>query len=317
MVPPGPPTSSTVRPLSEPAADSRDGRHRGTRVHGHARLLEGVGQDRAQLGLLPRQEAGQELHQGDVAAEAAEDGAPLAAHGAAADDQQAAGQGVEGEGPVGVDHPGVFGTGDGEGSGLGAGGHDEVGRPDLLGGLGAGRVDRDDPQGGGVEERRRAAQDLDLGVTQEPLDSCAQAVDDLVASGQRRRGSRRRRRPRRCRSRLRAVASWQTAAACSIALVGMQPRLRHTPPSAARSTSTTFMPSWAARSAATYPPGPAPTMARSQVCTELTPPGGGPQPRCPPPGASRHPRATWRTAPACWRRTAAPAGRPGSRRRPR
>ena len=52
------------------------------------------------------------------------------------------------------------------------------------GGLGARRDGRDDPQGGGVEERRRALQDLHLGVTQESLDSGAQPVDHLVASGQ-------------------------------------------------------------------------------------------------------------------------------------
>lgn len=44
---------------------------------------------------------------------------------------------------------------------------------------------------------------------------------------------------------------------------GMQPTLRQVPPRYSRSTQATLMPSWAARMAATYPPGPAPMTIRS------------------------------------------------------
>src|SRR5579883_122198 len=47
------------------------------------------------------------------------------------------------------------------------------------------------------------------------------------------------------------------------ALVGMQPTFRHTPPRYSFSIHTTLAPSWAARMAATYPPGPAPMTATS------------------------------------------------------
>ena len=45
----------------------------------------------------------------------------------------------------------------------------------------------------------------------------------------------------------------------------MQPMFRHTPPNLSISTQATFMPSWAARIAATYPPGPLPITIRSKV----------------------------------------------------
>ena len=48
------------------------------------------------------------------------------------------------------------------------------------------------------------------------------------------------------------------------ALVGMQPMLRQTPPRWRSSTHATFIPSCAARIAATYPPGPLPTTIRSK-----------------------------------------------------
>src|SRR6185436_7444551 len=44
-------------------------------------------------------------------------------------------------------------------------------------------------------------------------------------------------------------------------LLGMQPQLRHTPPSACASITLTRAPSSAALMAATYPPAPAPRMA--------------------------------------------------------
>src|SRR5215467_2950530 len=61
-------------------------------------------------------------------------------------------------------------------------------------------------------------------------------------------------------------ASSMILAACSRALDGMQPTLRHTPPRVGqRSTSTTFLPRSAARKAAVYPPGPAPS-TRMSAC---------------------------------------------------
>src|SRR5205823_12216330 len=54
--------------------------------------------------------------------------------------------------------------------------------------------------------------------------------------------------------------SASTFAAWSNALDGIHPMLRHTPPSVGpRSTSTTCLPRSAARNAAVYPPGPAPS----------------------------------------------------------
>src|SRR3954468_6152597 len=47
-----------------------------------------------------------------------------------------------------------------------------------------------------------------------------------------------------------------TSAACSSALVGMQPRCRHVPPSLSRSTRATDSPSSAARKAQADPPLP-------------------------------------------------------------
>src|SRR5919112_1938781 len=57
------------------------------------------------------------------------------------------------------------------------------------------------------------------------------------------------------------------SAACSSALVGMQPQCRQVPPSLSFSTSTTDMPSSAARSAQAYPPDPPPRMTRSALCS--------------------------------------------------
>ncbi len=53
----------------------------------------------------------------------------------------------------------------------------------------------------------------------------------------------------------------------SSALDGMQPTLRQTPPQYCFSTTATLLPSWAARMAATYPPGPAPRTTRSKWLT--------------------------------------------------
>src|SRR5258708_22912085 len=49
----------------------------------------------------------------------------------------------------------------------------------------------------------------------------------------------------------------------SSALVGMQPQFRQTPPGRSSSTVATDNPSWAARMAETYPPGPVPTTTTS------------------------------------------------------
>src|SRR3990172_3922721 len=59
------------------------------------------------------------------------------------------------------------------------------------------------------------------------------------------------------RKRLRRSAPWRRA------LLGMQPQLRQRPPTWSRSMTTALRPSWAARMAATWPPGPAPMMATS------------------------------------------------------
>ena len=53
------------------------------------------------------------------------------------------------------------------------------------------------------------------------------------------------------------------SAACSRALVGMQPRCRHVPPTLSFSISATRWPSSAARSAQAYPPLPPPRMTMS------------------------------------------------------
>src|SRR5690242_20708308 len=45
----------------------------------------------------------------------------------------------------------------------------------------------------------------------------------------------------------------------------MQPQLRQMPPNRSRSITAVLRPSWAARIAHTYPPGPAPTTATSNV----------------------------------------------------
>ena len=59
-------------------------------------------------------------------------------------------------------------------------------------------------------------------------------------------------------------ASSNISDACSNAFDGMQPTLRQVPPSVAFfSTTATFMPSCAARTAQTYPPGPVPITTRS------------------------------------------------------
>src|SRR3989304_6072089 len=55
----------------------------------------------------------------------------------------------------------------------------------------------------------------------------------------------------------------RTSAFFSKALLGIQPRFRQAPPTLSFSIRATFIPNWAARMAATYPPGPAPTTQRS------------------------------------------------------
>src|SRR4030042_662091 len=50
-----------------------------------------------------------------------------------------------------------------------------------------------------------------------------------------------------------------------MALVGMQPAFRHTPPTFPASIQQVLAPRIAARKAATYPPGPAPRTATSYV----------------------------------------------------
>ncbi len=60
-----------------------------------------------------------------------------------------------------------------------------------------------------------------------------------------------------------AVTRCASSALRSNALDGMHPTLRHTPPQYFSSTTATLRPSWAARIAATYPPGPAPRTTTS------------------------------------------------------
>src|SRR5581483_193617 len=61
----------------------------------------------------------------------------------------------------------------------------------------------------------------------------------------------------------------------SSALLGMHPQFRQTPPSSWFSTTVTRAPNWAARMAATYPPGPAPRIA---MCFgSAWPPAGKPR----------------------------------------
>src|SRR5690554_345059 len=54
---------------------------------------------------------------------------------------------------------------------------------------------------------------------------------------------------------------WNSSAAWIRALDGMQPMFRQVPPTSAASTSTVGTPNCPARIAATYPPGPAPTIS--------------------------------------------------------
>ncbi len=59
------------------------------------------------------------------------------------------------------------------------------------------------------------------------------------------------------------LASFSAWAVATHALVGMQPTVMHVPPTRPCSISTTLAPSWAARMAAGYPPGPPPRTATS------------------------------------------------------
>src|SRR5690606_22514047 len=61
-----------------------------------------------------------------------------------------------------------------------------------------------------------------------------------------------------------------TSAACSSALVGMQPTCRQVPPSLSFSTRATSIPSWAARNAQAYPPDPAPSTTTSNCLASAT-----------------------------------------------
>src|SRR2546430_3255055 len=60
-----------------------------------------------------------------------------------------------------------------------------------------------------------------------------------------------------------------------MALVGMQPRTTHVPPRRCFSTMAVRAPSWAARMAATYPPGPPPITATSKRSGTIAPFDGG------------------------------------------
>src|SRR5919198_3544831 len=57
--------------------------------------------------------------------------------------------------------------------------------------------------------------------------------------------------------------SEKTSATRRIAFAGMQASFRQRPPTSPFSTTAVFIPSWAARIAATYPPGPEPITMQS------------------------------------------------------
>src|SRR5690606_21006420 len=61
----------------------------------------------------------------------------------------------------------------------------------------------------------------------------------------------------------------KTCALFNKALVGIQPQLRHIPPSSAASMTAVFKPNWEARIAATYPPGPLPTTITSNLVEDI------------------------------------------------
>ena len=60
-----------------------------------------------------------------------------------------------------------------------------------------------------------------------------------------------------------------TSAFFNSAFVGMQPQFKHIPPSLSLSMTQTFWPNCAPRIAATYPPGPPPNTARSNLGINL------------------------------------------------
>src|SRR5689334_11880019 len=63
------------------------------------------------------------------------------------------------------------------------------------------------------------------------------------------------------------VITWASSALRSSAFDGMHPTLRQTPPQYFASMTAAFRPSWEARMAATYPPGPAPRTTTSKSLT--------------------------------------------------
>ena len=67
------------------------------------------------------------------------------------------------------------------------------------------------------------------------------------------------------------VSRWASSALRSSALDGMQPTFRQTPPQYRSSMIAVRRPSCAARIAATYPPGPAPTTTTSKCVLMLQP----------------------------------------------
>src|SRR3954471_24910458 len=68
---------------------------------------------------------------------------------------------------------------------------------------------------------------------------------------------------------VRWCSRWLISLVRSSALVGIQPQFRQMPPRCSRSTTAVFMPSCAARIAATYPPGPPPRTTRSNACSAM------------------------------------------------
>ncbi len=80
---------------------------------------------------------------------------------------------------------------------------------------------------------------------------------------------------------------WASSAFLMSAFEGMQPTLRQTPPQYFFSTTATFFPSWEARIAATYPPGPAPSTTTSKSAMFVSLSGAARRPD-PASGRTRH-----------------------------
>src|SRR5262249_32384274 len=133
----------------------------------------------------------------------------------------------------------------------------------------------------GLAQAGGAVDEGDLVLLEQEGDAVGQALDDGVLAGEQRLEVQRHVRDPDAGAADGAAGGkeWRES---SRALLGMQPMLRQVPPRAARlSTQATRSPSWAARMAATYPPGPAPITTRSNTSAiaRLPSPAPGPPAR--------------------------------------